>query len=482
MEVGIIGLGVAGVSILREIRKQVSKNKRDHLYITVYSEKESFATGFPYQPDDETLLINQYTETMSIDPDNPYDFLEWVEDKKNARNLKNTHFPRALFGEYLTEKSTALLKELNVTVVLEKVTAMTMQESGKYLIETENSSKEMDAVHLSIGHMAYQDPYKLKGTEKYIYNPYPATRQLVFKIQPQSVGIVGTGLTAIDTFLYMRKHYPGTKMTFLSLDERFSSVRGHEPVVDTYYFCPDSLKERVNKKNEPMTLEWITKWFEKEMTDHGIDLLWVWNNLGEGTVEGLRQDLNHLEILGKFQALIRKTRDCYALLWNALPDNERDRFLAEYGRKWSNFKAPIPQSTAHLLLASLSEGTTQLFSGIKAISKENGSFTAYFDKDVKKSYDYIINATGQQVDLTRQLELQQPLVRDLVTKEMLIPHPYGGVWIDYPSMGVLNKSGDKVPGFYVYGQLASGIQYGNSNVELISKSAQSSIKDMLTKI
>lgn len=479
MEVGIVGLGVAGISILREIKNQTSRTKHDPLHITVYSEKESFGTGFPYQPDDETLLINQYTETMSIDPENPYDFMDWVKEKKQMNNLKNTHLPRALFGVYLSEKSSQLLEELNVTVIYEKVIAVKMQASGQYAIETNNGSKHFDSVHLSVGHLAYQDPYNLKGNEKYIYNPYPATKRLKYENVPSTVGIIGTGLTAIDTFLYMRKHYPDVQLSFLSLDERFSSVRGHEPEVETHYFCKESILKIVTKQNQRVTLEQIRTWFEKETADHGIDLSWVWNNLGEGTVEGLQQDMDHLEELGRFQALIRKMRDCYALLWKALPDTERDLFLAEYGRKWSNFKAPIPQSTAKILIRTIESGDVQLLSRIKAISKEGGSFRVDFNNDETRVYDTIINASGQQMDLTRQLELQQPLVRDLIKEELLIPYPYGGVWIDHPSMCALDKAGDKIPGLYVYGQLASGVQFGNSNVELITRSTHQSVKDML---
>ena len=47
----------------------------DDLELFLYTRSDQFGTGFPYQSDDESLLINQYTETMTIEPDDPEDFL-----------------------------------------------------------------------------------------------------------------------------------------------------------------------------------------------------------------------------------------------------------------------------------------------------------------------------------------------------------------------------------------------------------------------
>ncbi|OJF95330.1 FAD/NAD(P)-binding protein [Alkalibacterium sp. 20] len=478
MKIGIIGLGVAGISILREIEKQTQKDMRGDLHITVYAEKESFGTGFPYQPDDEALLINQYTETMSIDPDDSNDFLEWVRENKNLKQLYNTHLPRNLFGEYLLDKSRELIEKLNVTVICVKVLSVKRQENNQYEIKTKNSTETTDCIHLSVGHLAYQDPYNLKGEEKYIYNPYPANKKLSLQKGPIAVGIVGTGLTALDTFLYIRKYYPEAKLSFLSLDGRFSSVRGHEPKKGTHAVCQERVRQLV-EENQQLTLDQIKEWVEKETADRDIDLTWIWKTLGEGTLTGLQRDLNHLEELGKFQMLIHQMRDFYSLLWNAMPDNEKDRFLNDFGLKWSNFKAPIPQRTAALLLKSISDGEVELLSGIKSIKKENGDFKVQINGQKTRAYDFIINATGQQMDLTKQLYLQQPLIKELIESGVLTPYRYGGVLIDYPSMTAISQKGERVNGLYVYGQLSSGIQYGNNNVELISKSAQYSVQDML---
>ncbi|MFO8069962.1 MAG: hypothetical protein R6U02_08350 [Alkalibacterium sp.] len=255
-------------------------------------------------------------------------------------------------------------------------------------------------------------------------------------------------------------------------------MRGNGPQIEMDYVCQERVRQLV-EENRQLTLDQIKEWFEKETIDRDIDLTWIWNTLGEGTLAGLQQDLNHLEELGKFQVLIYQMRDCYSLLWNALADSEKGRFLNEFGLKWSNFKAPIPQRTAYLLLKSISEGDVELLSGIKSIKKEKEGFEVQINGQKTRYYEVIINATGQEMDLTKHLYLQQPLIIDLIKSGVLTPYRYGGVLIDFPSMTAISQKGERVDGLYVYGQLASGIQYSNNNVELISKSAQHSVQDML---
>ncbi|WP_368646038.1 FAD/NAD(P)-binding protein [Alkalibacterium putridalgicola] len=482
MEIGIIGLGVAGISILKEIDKQMTEKMKGELNITVFSETEGFGTGFPYQPDDEALLINQYTETMSIDLDDPHHFLKWMKAKRQLTDLYNSHLPRTLFGEYLYEETLSLIDKLNVTVIREKVTAVRPIKKGQFNIVTDQSEKIVDSVHLSVGHLAYQDPYALKGLENYIYNPYPAIKKLDFPDQPLRIGILGTGLTAIDTYLYMKKTHPKASLSFLSLEGRFSSVRGHEPEIETHYICQESIKHLIERHEDTVSLEQIREWFQKETEDHGIDLPWVWEHLGKGTVEGMQRDLKHLEELGKFQAIIRKMRDCYALLWNALSDDERDEFLKGYGQQWSFFKAPIPQKTARLLIEDITEGRVKLFKNIQAITKEKQGFKVELGDYDDQVFEYIVNGTGQQMDLLKNSHLQQPVVRQLVEDEILKPYRYGGVLIDYPSMCAVDTNGEKQPALRVYGQLASGVHFGNSSVEMVAKSARYGVKAMLDDI
>ncbi|MER2063339.1 MAG: hypothetical protein ABS873_01690, partial [Alkalibacterium sp.] len=92
----------------------------------------------------------------------------------------------------------------------------------------------------------------------------------------------------------------------------------------------------------------------------------------------------------------------------------------------------------------------------------------------------ILQRTFAGSDLIQHL--QQPLVRQLIKDKVLVPYRYGGVLIDYPSMNALDQNGELISGLRVYGQMASGIQYGNSSVEMTAKSARYGVRAMLENV
>jgi len=208
MKVAIVGMGVAGISIIREMNRQFSSEERAGLELLLYTRPDQFGTGFPYRSDDESLLINQYTETMTIDPNNPDDFLDWIKENKSAETVYHSHLPRSWFGEYLKERMSIWLETLNYTVIYEDVQNIEKLDEDIYRIVTEKTRQRVEMVHLTAGHLAYQDPYQLIGTPGYIYDPYPADKQLMMSVEQKKIALIGTGLTALDALLFLRKEYP----------------------------------------------------------------------------------------------------------------------------------------------------------------------------------------------------------------------------------------------------------------------------------
>lgn len=470
MRIGIIGMGVAGVSVLRELHRQLDAETRQTAEILIFADEDLFGTGLAFQSDDESLLINQYTETMTIIPEQPDDFVNWVRKNKKMEDVYHTHLPRKWFGEYLNEYLHAWIGDLNVRIRYEKVLTIDAQENESYVLYTEHSSTKVDIVHLTTGVLAYQDPYMLRNTRNYIYNPYPAEEKIKIRGEESTVAIIGTGLTALDVMLFLQKNYPSVNIVFFSKNGLFSSVRGDERQVDLHYFCEDRLAGLL-AEGESIDLQTVSKWFFNEMQEHEIDLEWVWTHLGSGTVEGMKTDLKYADILGEFQSMIRQMRKCYPLIWKGLSDEDKEIFLKDYGKQWQRFKAPIPQKTARLLIEAIDKKEVDVVSGVDSISSQAEKFMVQTEEGGHFYVDYVINCTGQDTDLKTSMSLQSSLIQDLLHKGLLTACRFGGVQIDYPSMSVIDKTGQTRNNFKAYGQLVSGVHYGNNNVELISDSA-----------
>lgn len=101
MKIAIVGMGVAGISVLREWTKE--KEKNPSLELTCFGDEDTFGTGFPYQKDNENLLMNVPAEFTSIIPEEKDDFVHWLEEK-GEENPRFKYYPRQKFGTYLSDR------------------------------------------------------------------------------------------------------------------------------------------------------------------------------------------------------------------------------------------------------------------------------------------------------------------------------------------------------------------------------------------
>lgn len=477
MDIGIIGFGAAGMSVLRELVR-LKENLPDHT-ITIFSDKKLFGTGLPYQEDDEALVLNQFSETMSMLPDDPMHFVNWVKKNKLVADPIGKYLPRSWYGEYLKELANIFLEESQAVVIKQEVTSIRVTEKGRYIVTTDKLEKIYDIIHLATGHLAYQDPYELNGIERYIHHPYPVTSKLKNIRENKHIGILGTGLTAVDLMLYLKKRTPHITISFVSPDGKFGSVRGIEEKRELKYFTKEAVQAEKEKNQGLILLSTIKEWFLKEAESQGMDSLVYWKNFGKGSLNGLRFDLRHLEEIGNFQSIIHSMTTIYADLWNAMTEKDREEYLNYFSEDFTRFRSPLPSKTIEQLLEYSDDGSVSIYSGISSVRKNNTKFEINFDSGEGIRVDYLLNGTGQTKNLEHTREAQSRLIQQLINEHVLLPYPYGGVQILYPSMSVISQRYGLLKNFKVYGQLVSGIDYLNNTVELISRSAIRGVESTL---
>lgn len=477
MKIGIIGFGAAGISVLRELVRQKEK-LQDHT-ILVFSNEKLFATGLPYQEDDEVLVLNQFAETMSMYPEDTLHFVNWVKKNKSVADPLGKHLPRAWYGQYLKELANILLEKSQAVVIKQEVTSIRVTEEGRYLVKTDELEKTCDIIHLATGHLAYQDPYELNGIENYIHHPYPVISKLKNISEKKHVGILGTGLTAVDLMLYLKKITPHITISFVSPDGKFGSVRGIEENKDLEYFTKENIKAEKEKNQGLISLLTIKEWFVKEAEYQGIDSSVYWRKFGQGAVDDLRFDLKHLQEIGDFQSIIHSMTTVYSDIWNAMSEEDRQNFLNHFSEDFTRFRSPLPSKTIEQLLKYIDNSSVSIYSGISSVRKNNTKFEINFDSRDGICVDYLLNGTGQTKDLEDTREAQSRLIQQLINEHILQAYTYGGVQILYSSMSVLSQRYGLLKNFKVYGQLVSGIDYFNNTVELISKSAVRGVESTL---
>jgi len=480
MHIGVVGLGAYGVSILKELVK--SKEKLKNSTVHIFTERHLSGTGLPYQEDDESLLLNQFPETMSIYLEDPMHFCRWIQDKKNINNPQETFFPRVWFGEYLQEQAQWLTQELDAKIHFEKVKRINILEDSKYEVVGEDNSWNLDAIHLAIGHLSYNDPYHLKGTNKYIYHPYPMSQKIPHLNSNDKIAIIGTGLTAMDLMLYIKKYYPNQEISFFSKNGRFGSVRGYSEPVELKYFSDEKINNELKKNHGLISLDTLISWFIKEVENQGLDIDKMWNRHGQGTILDMKNDLSRLDEIAKFQKITHELIPFYGKLWDSLTISDKNRYLNDYHATFMFYRSPYPVKTTKKLIRYTEDGTIKVYSDLIDVSKENEKFIMRLREGEKFEFDYLFNASGQSKDLSDNLEDQDELIIQLINERILLPYKYGGVSIDLDSMSAVSQRYGLLKTFKVYGQLASGVDFLNDSVSLIKYSVKRGIDHFISVV
>ncbi|GAA0351731.1 hypothetical protein GCM10008932_00990 [Alkalibacterium iburiense] len=113
MKIAIVGFGVSGAALLMSLK---TSGKLDtDLHVDIFDPNHEPAVGLAYGKDSNHLLLNAFPTAMSLNPDNPLEFSEWLEKNYPEFNATVDLVPRTVFGEYASERLSPLLEKENVT-------------------------------------------------------------------------------------------------------------------------------------------------------------------------------------------------------------------------------------------------------------------------------------------------------------------------------------------------------------------------------
>ncbi|PTG88376.1 pyridine nucleotide-disulfide oxidoreductase, partial [Staphylococcus chromogenes] len=122
MKVAIIGMGTAGVSVLRHL---VKFKQFKQLEVDVYDNEVNMGQGKPFQDDSEDLLTNVPADMISLNQDNLNEFKEWYQSQNKFDYGDATYLPRFVFGHYMKGQLETFYNTFeNINVITQEVTHM----------------------------------------------------------------------------------------------------------------------------------------------------------------------------------------------------------------------------------------------------------------------------------------------------------------------------------------------------------------------
>lgn len=484
MKIAIIGMGTAGVSVLKEL---VKSDQFEQMQVDVYDNPKNMGQGVPFQNDSDQLLINLPAADMSLNLDNHREFYEWYENQTTFKFSNTKYLPRFIFGHYMKDylqqynykyKNICLIQEEVSEVYIEsKIGNTDVQYNVCTSKETQNA-KVYDVVFLCIGTLTYHDPYNLKGTTGYIHTPYPTYNTLDYVKDSDRISIIGTGLASLDVIRYVTAHHPNLPITVTSRKGHLPSVRGEMPELEFKYVTPENFNEIKQRNFGNVPLDDAICLFLKDCAELEILIERLVHRRQEDVILDLTYDLEHSEILGKFQSILELAKENLNWIWNSFSREDQKKFLADYQWILKENSNPMPPQTARLIIEHIENGIIEIKEGLESVEKVDLGFQLQFEDGTSQSYDIVINATGSKTHLA-DLDSDDQLVLNLENRQVVQAHPLGGIQIVAETNQVISPRYGTLKGMYALGQLTNGINQSRNGVMMIVKQAVSVVKHLL---
>lgn len=453
MKIAIIGSGVSGISVVKFFTKD--KRFNESFEIDVYDAPKTMGRGYAYQEDDEHLIINLPAEEMSL-TDEVDDYTDWL---KQAGYKVESYTSRKLFGEYMHSSLMAFVsKYSNISLIMQYVDNVIFDEDTKtYLVKSGDIEKTYDAVFLMTGELGYSDPYKLKGEKNYYYNPYPLEDHL--NHLEGKIGIIGSGLSAIDSFRYLLKY--GHKQVYvLSRSGEMPAVRGTHYDFSLQHLTLDKAFEY--EKDGLIPLDKLLELFKKELAAHQIEISMFDRKVDRPQVD-LQYDLDHLDSIGRIQYLIYALEDNFKTLFKYLSREDKQRYLEKYHPYLESNHSPMPPDGAKKILQWVDEGKLVFMHDMESVETGDG-FTVTFEDGSQEHFDILINATGPVMNIEKD---SSTLIQNLYNGMLVEPDEFGGVLVTKQHEIISPRYGT-LPKFYTMGALTFGSDYLIKGVAMLS--------------
>ncbi|MCG2388467.1 FAD/NAD(P)-binding protein [Staphylococcus epidermidis] len=474
MRVAIIGMGTAGVSVLRQLVKHENFSQ---LKVDVYDDDRNMGQGVPFQNDSSELLINMPSKSMSLNLDDDQEFWKWYQNQTEFNFSNPQYLPRFVFGHYMKSYLSYYNDQFdNLTIINDKVQEIFTQSDVddtdlKYHVCTcddEKEWREYDYLFLTFGTFSYHDPYDLKGTKGYIQTPYPTYHTLDNVKDSGRIVIIGTGLASLDAVRYVAAHHPFLPITMTSRSAALPSVRGKMTKIQFTHLTKSRFNGIMKKHFGNVPLEKAVSLFLKECEDYGIDFNKLIYRRTGNHVKDLEYDLNHEEEMGIFQSIIEHLKENLNWIWNSLSVKDQETFNRKYTKIIQLNSNPMPPRTARLLIKLIQNNELVIKKGLEDIVHKNEQFMLKYN-DTTQNYelfDIVINATGSKTHLS-QLDEDDQLILNLENRQIVQRHPMGGIQIIPETNQVISPRYGTLKNVIAIGQMTNGVNKLRNGVKMI---------------
>ncbi|MCB8875389.1 FAD/NAD(P)-binding protein [Acidisoma silvae] len=395
--IAIVGAGFSGTLLALHLMRQCSPETR----IVLIERNQHFGRGAAYSTGNSSHLLNVPAAKMSAFQARPSDFLDWLkacppELLDGLQPLPTTFVPRAIFGRYISDllenemKSTLHCGQLEL--LRADVTDIAPGSGGMVVTLGNGEALPVDRAVLAVGNFPPSPPpvadASFYDTEH--YRPDPWAPDLLDNLDPEApLLLIGTGLTTVDTVV--------------SLLDR--AHRGPIVALSRRGLLPQNHLLGPVKTALPETEEFPTRLSNLAR--------FLRDRSGQAREAG-----------GSWQAVIDELRPMTTEIWQAMPHEDRLRFLRHLRPWWDTHRHRISGPVAARIAEARRTGQLRIQAGrIRGYSVTPDGVEVTYRPRFKDELDSltvgrVINCSGPESDFGR---IRDPLVRRMLDQGMVRP-------------------------------------------------------------
>lgn len=296
------------------------------------------------------------------------------------------------------------------------------------------------------------------------------------------VCIIGAGLSAVDTLFTLLENGHKEKIYFVSRSGFLPKVQG-EGKEHKLRFINKCL---INGRSKTDDIHRIAGLFIKEIeTAEGKKIDWLHVlNPKRPIEEILEADIRQAkEGPIPSQAALLATEDIAGIIWNGLSSESLRRFDCNYKSLWTVYRHPMPIVNAEKILNTLKSGQLEVLSGFKCAyhaGKGKGFYVevqSWYGLDYRFHVPYVINATGQGLAVEKY---DDTLLQNLLSAGIIVPHPSGGIQVDFETCRVFHRGGIQSNRVFAVGEITRGVHFFTNAIRQNARCADR-ITDFIVK-
>ena len=420
----VVGGGFAGTALVLQLRRQVALAQTE---IHLIEPHEVPGPGLAYTARRPEYLLNVRSGALSLYPEAPNHFAEWLAGQPESADGIPDFAPRATYGRYLHEELQTVLASANAPNGVQwhatKAVAAPLLLDGRRAVQLADGAEIIsDYVVLALGN--FPPPPPVGPDLRYLQHPGchadPWVTGNLRRIGPdEEVLLIGSGLTAVDVLLALRQDGHRAPITVVARHGRWPAAHG--PVVAPY---PSFYSELASET----TVVGVVAKFKKHLraaAAQGID----WRPV----LDSLRPDLGRI--------------------WAAWPLTEQRRFLQHLAGLWAVTRHRSPPQNTEAVAALTAAGLVQLHVGTvhEIVPEGNRLRVRVRPRGTAGSWHtahHVVCCAGPLLDYSR---ITDPLVAGLREANHLTPDPLRlGVLTDAQG-ALLGPDGNVVPALFTLG-------------------------------